>query len=140
MVYQVPRAVLAESFAHFRQCGAGKRECQILWLSPWADPETITEVVHPHHQSHQGGFELDPKWLNSFWTILADRRYGIRIQVHTHPEAAFHSRTDDTWPVVHTPGFLSLVIPNFGLGETNFEGAFLAEIDRTGRFREVPSR
>jgi hypothetical protein len=60
------------------------------------------------------------------------------VQVHTHPKAAFHSLTDDTWPIVHTLGFLSLVVPNFGMGEISFEGAFLAELNANGRFEEVP--
>src|SRR5437870_2796682 len=105
MLYRVPGAVLAESFDHFRRCGAGKRECQILWLSPWAKVQTISEVVHPSHRSDRAGFDLDPDWLNVFWTTLGDRGLGIRVQVHTHPKAAFHSSTDDAWPIVHTDGF-----------------------------------
>lgn len=67
---------------------------------------------------------------------------GIRVQVHTHPEEAFHSETDDAFPIIHKPGFLSLVIPNFGLGPTGFENAYLTEIQPDGRWQEVaiPSR
>jgi len=137
MGYRVPIAVLAESFAHFRRCGAARRECQVLWVSPWASAQVISEVVHPKHRSHGDGFELDPNWLNAFWMKLADCNCGIRAQIHTHPRDAFHSRTDDTWPIVHTPGFLSLVIPNFGMGGVNLAGAFLAELNTEGVFREV---
>jgi hypothetical protein len=35
-------------------------------------------------------------------------------QLHTHPGAAFHSGTDDEFPIVRTPGFLSIVLPEFG--------------------------
>jgi hypothetical protein len=108
-----------------------------LWLGPWAQQDAITEVVHPQHHAHRGGFDLDTRWLNDLWGKLADRNIGIRVQVHTHPRDAFHSPTDDAWPIVHTTGFLSLVIPDFGIGPVGLERAFLGELDQDGRFREV---
>jgi hypothetical protein len=136
--FGVPRELLARTFAHFRECGAGKRECQVLWTSPWADPKIITAVVHGEHLAHAGGFELSSQWLNQFWLELAEKNCGIRVQVHTHPVEAFHSRTDDEYPIVHSPGFLSLVIPRFAKGSIGFEEAFLAEMQPNGRFREIP--
>jgi hypothetical protein len=137
MMYRVPNAVLAETFAHFRRCGAGQRECQVLWVSPWSRPDLITEAVHSRHRALGDGLEVNTDWLNKFWIELGDRDSGIRVQIHTHGGAAFHSETDDDWPIVHTPGFLSLVIPNFGLGEIGLRGAYLAEIDQAGRFQQV---
>jgi hypothetical protein len=80
---------------------------------------------------------VDDVWLNSFWMELGAAGAGIRVQVHTHPGAAYHSATDDEFPVIHTPGFLSLVIPNFALGDISFDGAFLAQRDERGCWREV---
>jgi hypothetical protein len=80
---------------------------------------------------------LDDTWLNEFWLELGATGMGIRVQVHTHPGAAFHSRTDDEFPIIHTPGFLSLVIPNFGLGPIGFHEAYLAEIQPGGHWRKV---
>jgi len=84
-----------------------------------------------------GGFVLDDRWLHAFWLKLASTESGIRVQVHTHPGAAFHSSTDDEYPIVHTPGFLSLVIPNFGLGSVGFSGAYLTEIGAGGEWHEA---
>jgi hypothetical protein len=123
--------------AHFRDCGRGRRECQVLWLSPWDKPQTITTVVHPEHEAHAGGFVLDDRWLNDFWLALSEKGLGIRVQVHTHPQQAFHSQTDDAFPIVHTNGFLSLVIPNFGLGPVGFDEAYLAEISEDGRWHQA---
>ena len=138
MVFLVPQQVLNVTFGHLRRCGKGLRECQILWTSSWNTMHEITGVVHPKHRAHTGGFELDGAWLNSFWLQLADRGEGVRVQVHTHPGEAFHSPTDDAFPIIHTPGFLSLVIPQFAEGQVGFENAFLAELGQDGCFREVP--
>ena len=48
---------------------------------------------------------------------------------------AFHSRTDDLWPIVHTPGFLSIVIPNFGVTFSRPE-IFACEIGDAGQWQQ----
>ena len=72
---------------------------------------------------------------------------GARVRVaslddpsRAHPGAAFHSGIDDDWPIVQTAGFLSLVIPRFALGKIGFDGAYLAELDDNGVWREVDVR
>jgi hypothetical protein len=138
VLYRLGRNLLEETFEHFRQCGCGRDECQMLWLSSWDAPAAITKAVHPKHCAHRGGFVLEDRWLNDFWMELANTNMGIRVQVHTHPQEAFHSPIDDDFPIIHKPGFLSLVIPNFGLGRVGFEDAFLTEIQSDGGWREVP--
>jgi hypothetical protein len=137
MAYRIAHGLVEETFRHFRHCGRGKDECQMLWLSPWSRPEIITRVVHPKHVAHFGGFVVEDAWLNEFWCKLADDDLGVRLQVHTHPREAFHSATDDAFPIIHTPGFLSLVIPDFALGPVGFKDAYLTELQPDGRWREV---
>jgi hypothetical protein len=136
--YRLEHGLIEETFRQFRECGCGRHECQALWLSAWSQPEIITKVVHPKHAAHFGGFVLADDWLNDFWLELGETGTGIRVQVHTHPGEAFHSRIDDEFPIIHTPGFLSLVIPNFGLGPVGFQEAYLTEIQPDGRWKEVP--
>ena len=138
MPIRVPRKLFADTFRGLRQCGEGRRECQALWVGPWSDPELITEVVHPRHSASAIGFQLDDDWFSSFWIRLADEQLGVRVQVHTHPGAAYHSSIDDENPVVATAGFLSLVIPSFAQGEVGFGGAFLAQINADGKWHQVP--
>jgi hypothetical protein len=136
-VYQLDRELIEETFGHFRECGRGQEECQALWLSPWSRLDTLTRVVHPKHVAHFGGFVVDDAWLNAFWCELADADLGVRVQVHTHPRQAFHSPTDDAFPLIHTPGFLSLVIPDFALGPVGFKNAYLTELQPEGRWKQV---
>jgi hypothetical protein len=135
--FLLPRRVLQETFQHFRTCGEGRNECQVLWTSSWHSPFAIDAAIHPKHTGHFGGFVLEDRWLNSFWLDLARESRGVRIQVHTHPREAFHSETDDNFPIVHTPGFLSLVIPDFGLTQPSFDRAYLARLDEKGKWNKV---
>src|ERR1700730_15149359 len=137
MRYKVPSAILCRTFDHLRRCGRGRRECQALWTSTWQTPEVITDVTHPAHTAHAQGFSLDSEWLNAFWIHFGETGQGIRVQIHTHPTSAFHSATDDEFPIIHTPGFLSLVIPNFATGPVGLTGAYLAEITPSGSWREI---
>lgn len=136
MALRIPYPLLAETFERLRQCGGGTRECQALWVGPWSHADIVSRVVHPAHSASPVGFQLDDAWLNAFWFELADRGEGIRAQVHTHPGAAYHSRTDDDFPVIRTEGFLSLVIPCFATGPIGFRDAYLAKIGG-GRFEEA---
>jgi hypothetical protein len=137
MRYRIPSTLLSETFDWFRRCGEAQRECQVLWTSEWALPAAIIEVVHPQHLAHPGGFELASDWINGLWLELARAGRGIRVQVHTHPKEAFHSGIDDDYPIIHSAGFLSLVIPDFASGPVGFERAYLAEITSDGAWREV---
>ena len=137
-MYRLPRRMIEETFATFRSCGAGERECQLYWASPWSDPLRLTDLVHPKHTSSYYGLSLDSAWISSFWLALADRDLGVRVQVHTHPGEAFHSETDDAFPLIHEAGFLSLVIPDFAYGPVGFERAYLTEIQADGSWQQVP--
>jgi hypothetical protein len=137
-MYRLPRRMLDETFATLRCCGAGERECKLYWLSSWRDLDQLVEVAHPEHDSSRYGLTIHDKWITKFWNELVDREMGVRVQVHTHPGAAFHSPTDDAFPLIHDAGFLSLVIPDFAQGEVSFGGAYLTEIQRDGRWQQVP--
>jgi hypothetical protein len=136
-VNRLPRRMIDETFATFRSCGAGQRECKLYWASSWADPTHLSEVIHPRHSSNRYGVTLDSGWINALWLDLARRGLGVRVQVHTHPAEAFHSPTDDAFPLIHEAGFLSLVIPDFATGPVGFSGAYLTEIQPDGSWREV---
>ena len=127
--------VWSRTLAELRGCGGRRRECVAYWTGSLAKPSTVDEIVHPRHTATVGSYELDPAWLHEFWVRLHRQQREVRVQVHTHASAAFHSYTDDQWPIVHTPGFCSLVIPNFA---TRFDVTelFLAEIDAAGVWQE----
>ena len=136
-MYRLPRRMIDETFATLRSCGAGERECKLYWLSSWSAPEQLTEVSHPGHDSSRYGLTIDDDWITRFWNELTDRGIGVKVQVHTHPGTAFHSATDDAYPLIHEIGFLSLVIPNFACGPIGFGDAYLTEIQADGSWRQV---
>jgi Prokaryotic homologs of the JAB domain len=128
----VGEGLLAETFAHLRGCGSGRRECVCYWSGAIARPGRIDRVLHPTHTATARHYEVDGAWLDETWRSLAREEREIVVQVHTHGTRAFHSETDDEFPVVSTAGFLSLVVPDFADGEVGLGGAYLARLEADG--------
>jgi hypothetical protein len=120
------REVLGQSFEHLRSCGAGREECVVLWVGPNALDKYVDEVVVPRHTASAAHYDINPAWIGEFWLDLAARERTVRCQVHTHPGRAYHSSRDDELALVHTPGYLSLVLPRFATGDVALDGSFLA--------------
>ncbi len=77
--------------------------------------------------------------MTHYWFRLARERRTIAAQIHTHPGAAFHSATDDHWPIISQPGFISIVIPNFAQEPVLLKEAWVGRLDADGDWRAVPA-
>jgi hypothetical protein len=119
--------VLETAFEHFRRCGGAQDECVVYLTGP----------VDPAHTAGPAGYDVPSSTLAELWAELTQEGRSVRVQVHTHPGTAYHSARDDALALVHTPGFLSLVIPDFATGPVGFEGAFLAERGEDGGWGAV---
>ena len=129
--------VLERSFEQLRRCGEGRRECVVLWTGLLGQPGCIDDVVHPVHTASAVDYEIDPAWIGELWLELVEHGRTVRAQVHTHPGGAYHSSQDDAHALIHTPGYLSLVVPAFASGPIGLVGAFLTERASDGSWHEV---
>src|SRR6185437_426765 len=134
---RLQQEVLEQTFEHLRRCGAGRRECVVFLTGPLEAPALIDATIHPRHSATMGCYELDSAAVAEISSELLRCRRSVHVQVHTHPTAAYHSPQDDAFALVHTPGYLSLVIPNFALGPVGFDHAFLAERTQNGSWVAV---
>lgn len=130
--------VMTDTFRVFQQCGRGRRECAVFWTGPVKE-DLVDGVEHPVHRSSSAGYQVDDCWLTELWKRLAKTRRSIKVQVHTHPGPAFHSATDDQWPVVSQAGFVSIVIPDFGVGTPSLERAWVGQLQPDGTWLHLGS-
>lgn len=133
----VREGLLAQTLSVLRRCGAGRDECVAFWAGPVDEPGVVDTFLHPDHRSGRGGYEVCEEWLVEAWERLDKEGLAVRLQVHTHPFEAFHSATDDAYPIVATPGFYSLVLPRFGEEPQTLGDAYLARLEADGTFAEV---
>lgn len=121
---------LAKTFDIFATCGRACRECVVFWVGP-AGKIRVDEAIHPYHRSSRMSYAVDGAWMNRFWFRLADQGRRIHVQVHTHPDSAFHSESDDDGAVGVHNGFVSIVVPSFGTARS-LTGARAYELAPTG--------
>lgn len=136
---RLPAHVLAESMRKMADCGQGRCECVIYWTGPVTNNKAVDGWTHPAHRRSAFGYQIDDGWLTRFWFQLAAEARAIRAQVHTHPGMAFHSETDDHWPVVSQPGFLSIVVPNFAIGPIDLGKMWVGVLMADGNWKHVPT-
>jgi hypothetical protein len=134
---RIAAGVIEGSFKTFRACGGGRDECVVYWSGPLDDPGLVDRQHHPQHSAGPMGYAVDGAWLTGFFPSLTAERRKVRIQVHTHPGSTFHSSRDDGMALIYVPGFLSLVIPNFGLGEPSLGGSYLTVLDEHGQWQTL---
>jgi hypothetical protein len=130
--------VIEESFRWFRECGRGECECILYWTGP-VDETLVDGVEHPIHERSPFGYEVESRWLTEFCLRLGASKRCVRAQVHTHPEEAFHSASDDHWPIVSQAGFVSIVIPNFGSRGISLDDSWIGRLMADGTWRKEPS-
>lgn len=117
--YFIPRKVITETQIYFRKVGEERRESIAYWsgvfkgsraiikgvVFPNQDVEAETSYLGYSHVGLQKAFEIGK--------IMHERKEYLLIQLHTHPFEAFHSWIDNSYPISHRVGFVSVVIPHF---------------------------
>lgn len=130
--------IVALTFQTLQDCGRGECECAVFWTGPAGD-DFVDGLEHPIHKRSPYGYDVDSNWLTEFWKQLATLKRSVKAQVHTHPGEAFHSATDDRWPIISQVGFLSIVIPDFASGPPTLSKAWMGVLQANGRWQELES-
>lgn len=128
----LPASLLQSITNVLMDCGGGRNECIVYATAPKDTPDQIEGFIHPTHASTPVSTTVDETELHQVWDELRDTARKIVLQVHSHPGSAFHSSTDDDFPIVHSTGFVSLVLPSFG--SRGLDGAHLAVYQGDGRW------
>lgn len=150
----VPLPIVHETDDQLRAAGREGVERFVLWSGMQAHD---IFYVRSSHVPRQTAYRLldglcvrvDGDELHRLNLWLFEHHEQLGVQVHTHPAEAYHSETDDTYPIVTVRGGLSLVVPNFGrdgvqgpdvawyrLGRTDWNELSLAETKQLIQFVE----
>lgn len=116
--FRVPADVREQTESSLRAAGREGYELFVLWsgrISGEAFEVLAAHVPRQTSSKTRDGLlvtvEGEALHMMNVWLYEHDQLLGA--QVHAHPRKAFHSETDDTFPIVTTLGGLSLVAANF---------------------------
>lgn len=120
--FVVPSAVIVETEEALRNAGARGHELFVLWTGR---VEHKTFDVRTAHVPRQSSYKLpegllvrvEADALHQLNSWLYEHGETLGVQIHAHPDAAYHSQTDSTYPIVTTLGGLSLVAARFCAGD-----------------------
>ncbi len=115
---EVPFSVAEEANAHLRYVGARGLEGFSLWAGKRSGQlfrvEKNIVPVQTGHRTPQGVcVSVGPQELHRINVWLYENGMTLIAQLHSHPTEAYHSDTDDTFPIATTVGSFSIVIPNY---------------------------
>lgn len=116
--FAVPSAIVAETEEHLRRAGRRGLELFVLWSGVINGTDFAVRTAHvPRQTSYQLDTGLmvrvDGDALHRLNTWLYKSQEILAIQVHSHPGKAFHSDTDDAYPIVTAEGSVSIVAADF---------------------------
>jgi hypothetical protein len=116
---RVPNHVLEPTLEFLADAGKAGYEGFVVWGGKIIDDETLafTSCYVPKQTAHKTASGLlvtvDGESLFQMNRSFYQEGEIAAGQVHTHPTDAYHSETDDHFPLVTLRGALSLVIPDF---------------------------
>jgi hypothetical protein len=115
---QVPLQAAEEANEFLRFAGTRRSEGFALWVgnregSIFCVRETVIPAQTGHLTEDGVCVSVGSDELHRLNVWLYTKKMSIIAQLHSHPGGAYHSDTDDSFPIATTVGCLSLVIPDF---------------------------
>jgi hypothetical protein len=116
--FDVPRDIAAGTERSLRKAGRDGYELFVFWSGLIEDDRFLVRNGHVPRQTSsrtRSGLmvRVEGDALHRLNVWLYEHGETLGAQVHAHPDDAYHSDTDDTFPIVTTLGGLSLVVPEF---------------------------
>jgi MOSC domain-containing protein YiiM len=143
--FRVPRELVHTTEEELRRAGREGYELFVLW-SGVASGDTI-KVITAHvpnqtsYKTKQGLLvRVEGNALHKLNVWLYEHEQILTAQVHAHPTNAFHSTTDDSFPIVTELGGLSLVAPDFARRGILCSGAAGYRLTAEGWIEIPPNR
>lgn len=116
--FVIPIQILRRTDMHLQTAGSKGCECFVLWTGLRDNDTFRIRTTHVPRQTayrYEEGIcvRVDGAELHRLNIWLFEHQEELAIQVHSHPTEAYHSQTDNTYPIVTMRGGLSLVVPDF---------------------------
>ena len=118
----VPAECVASAYEHLRTAGDSGVEGVALWAGRLDGYDfRVTRAVIPRQRALRlpSGlmYVVDDEELHRINVELYRDHLTLVAQLHSHPADAYHSETDDAYPIVTSLGSISIVVPDFARGE-----------------------
>lgn len=125
---ELPFACVQKAYDHIRYAGAQNLEGVVLFSGIYVQDNfifSIKQTIVPQQVSvslEEGLlYAVGGEELYRINYELHQRKEILVAQLHSHPGRAYHSSTDDAYPIITKIGGLSIVVPNFGVDDFSLD-------------------
>lgn len=142
---RVPNQLTLEAHAHLRRAGEQGLEGLVLWAGVKAAHDfRVSHTVIPRQSGVRSAagvsVSVGSDELHRLNVWLFENELTIIAQIHSHPADAYHSDTDDAFPIATTVGSLSLVIPDFARRPFALPECAVYRLSATGVWEKLSTR
>ena len=141
---KLPMACIETAYEHIRKVGNQRLEGVVLFAGNYNSVEKVfhvLETIVPKQVSvniDQGLlYAVDGDELHRINVHLHLTKQTLVAQLHSHPSKAYHSSTDDAFPIITKVGGLSVVVPDFGMEEFSLDNWAVYRLNANGSWEEV---
>jgi hypothetical protein len=117
--FRLSRQLISRTLEPLREAGRAGNEAFVLWGGRTSSPD-VFEFTHSYLPRQTAtrtsrGLLVVVDGAELFRVNREFYRHGLTLagQIHSHPTDAYHSDTDDTYPLITLKGGLSGVVPDF---------------------------
>lgn len=115
--YYIRRDVLQQTSEHLKKYGRKESEALVFWAG-WLDEKCnayVTSCKIPPNTNWGGGVRVELDGMLALMDELVKDDLLLLAQVHSHPGDFGHSYGDDLSASSYRKGYISIVVPNYGL-------------------------
>ena len=117
--FRIQKDDMSDTIDAVQSAGQDGYELFVLWTGHIEDEVFVVDAAHAPAQTTyklESGLcvTVDGEELHALNMWLYQARQILGAQVHSHPTTAYHSPTDDAYPIATQEGSLSVVLPHFG--------------------------
>lgn len=117
----VKRTTVGRTIELLKIAGHQSDERMVLWMGRHEGNSVVIEdLLLPRQKVTRVSIRILPSGMRQIFDEMRSTGRMVAAQVHSHPEEAFHSYTDDCLAITRHEGAISLVLPNFAL-DTNVD-------------------
>lgn len=136
---RIPRTLVGEAMDHLRRMGRQGYEGFALWAGTLQGSTfQVTHTLIPAQKGIRSNsgvcVVIGPDELHRINVWLYENARMLIAQIHSHPTEAYHSETDDDYPIATTVGGLSLVVPDFARRTFSIGTTALYRLSATARW------
>jgi hypothetical protein len=117
-VFEIPKTIVVQTEESLQEAGTAGYELFVLWSGVVSRNVFHVRTAHvPKQTSFQTPegllVRVEGPALHALNVWLFENGETLGAQIHAHPTEAFHSRTDDAYPIMTVLGGLSIVAADF---------------------------